>query len=163
MTLLEIGRIGKPHGLRGEVTVVMTSDRPERTAPGAVWHLRTGPVTVRSARPHQNRWVVLLDGMATREQAEVLTGEVIQAEAIDDPDALWVHDLVGAEVVTPDGATWGSVVTVLANPADDLLELADGTLIPIGFVTDSSGLPDRLVVDPPEGLLVVDPSEEPPE
>ncbi len=163
MTLLEIGRIGKPHGLRGEVTVVITSDRPERTAPGAVWHLRTGPVTVRSARPHQTRWVVVLDGVGTREQAEALTGEVIQAEAIHDPDALWVHELVGADVVTPDGTSWGSVVAVLSNPADDLLELDDGTLIPVGFVTDSSDLPARLVVDPPEGLLVVDPSEEPPE
>lgn len=163
MTLLEIGRIGKPHGLRGEVTAVITSDRPERTAPGAVWHLGSGLVTVRSARPHQQRWVVVLDGVGTREQAEALTGEVIQAEPIHDPDALWVHELVGADVVTPDGTSWGPVVAVLANPADDLLELADGSLIPVGFVTDSSGLPDQLVVDPPEGLLVVDPPEELPE
>lgn len=163
MTLLEIGRIGKPHGLRGEVTAVITSDRPERTAPGAVWRLSTGSVTVRSARAHQQRWVVVLDGITTREQAEGLTGQVIQAEAIDDPDALWVHELVGADVVTPDGISWGRVVAVLANPADDLLELADGTLIPVGFVSDSSGLPDQLVVDPPEGLLAVDPPEEPPE
>lgn len=153
MTLLEIGRIGKPHGLRGEVTVVITSDRPERTAPGAVWRLPSGEVTVTSARPHQNRWIVVLQGVTTREAAEALTGSVIEAEAIDDPDAMWVHQLVGAEVVTPDGSKWGPVVAVLANPADDLLELADGTLIPAGFVTDASGLPDRLVVDPPEGLL----------
>ena len=45
MTSLEIGRIGKAHGLRGEVTAVITSDRPERTAPGAVWFLdETGAV-----------------------------------------------------------------------------------------------------------------------
>lgn len=156
MALLEIGRIGKAHGLKGEVTAVITSDRGERTAPGAVWHLRAGPITVRSIRPFQQRWIAQLDGVTTREAAEALCGEVIHGEAIDDPDALWVHDLVGAEVQTPDGASWGAVVAVLSNPADDLLELADGTLIPVGFVTDSEGLPDRLVVDPPEGLLGLD-------
>lgn len=156
MTLLEIGRIGKPHGLKGEVVVTITSDRPERTASGAVWHLDGGPVTVEAIRPHQQRWVTRLVGVTTREQAEALTGQLVRAEPIDDPDALWVHDLVGADVCTPDGRSWGTVVAVLANPADDLLELADGTLIPVGFVTDGSGLPERVVVDPPEGLLGAD-------
>lgn len=153
MSTLEIGRIGKAHGLRGEVSVIITSDRPERTAPGAVWILDDGPVTVRSIRPHQQRWIAVIDGYDSREAAETLRGQVIRAEAIDDPDALWVHQLVGAQVGTPDGRSWGEVVSVLANPADDLLELADGTLIPVGFVTDSSALPERVVVDPPEGLL----------
>lgn len=153
MDLLEIGRIGKAHGLRGEVTALITSDRPERTAPGAVWHLRSGPVTVTAIRPFQQRWIALLEGVSTREAAEALSGEVIHGEPIDDPDALWVHDLVGAEVQTPDGARWGTVAAVLSNPADDLLELDDGTLVPVGFVSDSSGLPDVVVVDPPEGLL----------
>ncbi len=49
MTLLEIGRIGKAHGLRGEITAHLTSDRPERTAPGAVWHLDDGPRTIVTA------------------------------------------------------------------------------------------------------------------
>ncbi|MBX3285119.1 MAG: ribosome maturation factor RimM [Acidimicrobiales bacterium] len=153
MTLLEIGRIGKAHGLRGEVTAIVTSDRPERTRPGARWQVGGQDRTVSAIRPFQQRWIVSLSGVETREAAEALNGEVVYAEAIDDPDALWVHELVGAEVVTPDGRTWGRVEAVLANPADDLLELADGTLVPVGFVTDSSGLPDRVVVDPPEGLL----------
>lgn len=153
MTLLEIGRIGKAHGLKGEVTAVITSDRPERTAPGAVWRLSDGPYTVEAIRPFQQRWIAVLAGIRTREAAEALSGEVIRAEAIADPDALWVHDLVGAEVVTPDGRSWGTVAAILSNPADDLLELDDATLVPVGFVSDSSGLPDRLVVDPPDGLL----------
>jgi 16S rRNA processing protein RimM len=150
---LEIGRIGKAHGLRGEVTAVITSDRPERTAVGAVWTLDDGSHTVLAIRSHQKRWIATLDGVTTREAAEALVGQIISADAIDDPDALWVHDLVGATVSTPDGQTWGSVVAVLDNPADDLLELDDGTLIPVGFVIDDSGLPGSLVVDPPEGLL----------
>lgn len=153
MDLLEIGRIGKAHGLKGEVTAVITSDRPERTAPGAVWHLAAGPIVVEAIRPFQQRWIAVLAGVRTREAAEALSGQVVLGEPIDDPDALWVHDLVGAEVRTPDGRSWGVVVSVLSNPADDLLELADGTLVPCGFVTDASGLPGHLVVDPPEGLL----------
>lgn len=153
MTNLEIGRVGKAHGLKGEVTAVITSDRPERTAPGAVWFLDGGPVTVRSIRPFQQKWIALLEGIDTREAAEALTGQVIWGEPIDDPEALWVHELVGATVATPDGTEWGTVVAVLSNPANDLLELDDGTLIPEVFVTDWSALPARVVVDPPEGLL----------
>lgn len=153
VSLLEIGRIGKAHGLRGEVTALITSDRPERTSPGAVWQVAGRDVTVTAIRPFQQRWIASLDGVATREAAEALSGQVVYAEPIDDPDALWVHELVGAELATPDGRTWGRVVAVLANPADNLLELADGTLVPVGFVTDASGLPQRVVADPPEGLL----------
>lgn len=153
MNLLEIGRVGKPHGLRGEVLVSITSDRPERTAPGAVWFLDDGPVTVEAIQPYQQRWLVRIAGVSSREAADAINGQIVRAEPIDDPDALWVHELVGATVATPDGRSWGSVVAVLANPADDLLELDDGTLVPVGFVVDGSGLPERVVVDPPEGLL----------
>ena len=71
------------------------------------------------------------------------TGKSLRAEPLDDPEALWVHDLVGAEVATPDGRTWGRVVGVLANPAHDLLELDSGTLVPVVFVIDEARLPER--------------------
>ena len=154
--LLGIGRIGKAHGLKGEVTAVITSDREERTVVGATWHLESGIHTVQAIRQHQQRWIAVLDGVSTREAAEALRGQIISAEAIDDPEALWVHQLVGAEVATPDGRAWGRVVSVLDNPADDLLELDDGTLVPVGFVVDQSGLPETVVVDPPDGLLPTD-------
>jgi 16S rRNA processing protein RimM len=159
MTNLEIGRLGKAHGLKGEITAVITSDRPERTAPGAVWILASGPVTVRSIRPFQTKWIAALEGIDSREAAEALTGSVISGEPIEDDDALWAHELLGATVVTPDGIEWGSVTGVHPNPANDLLELGDGTLIPTVFVTDSSGLPERVVVDPPEGLLRGEPED----
>jgi 16S rRNA processing protein RimM len=153
MTLLEIGRLGRAHGLRGQVTAVLTSDQPERATAGTTWVIDAGPITVEAIAAHGQRFIATLAGVHTREAAEALAGQVIRAESLDDVDALWVHDLVGAEVVTPDGRTWGTVVGVLANPADDLLELASGALCPAGFVTDSSGLPARVVVDPPDGLL----------
>ena len=150
---LEVGRIGRAHGLKGEVTVVLTTDRTERVEPGAVLHAGDRPLTVVSSRPHQGRWIVAFDGVADRSTAEALRGAVLSAEPLDDPDALWVHDLVGAEVVTADGRACGRVTEVVANPAHDLLELDSGRLVPVVFVVDESGLPDRLVIDPPPGLI----------
>ena len=151
--LLEIGRIGKAHGLRGEVTAVITSDREERTSPGATWVLDAGPVLVRSIRPHQHRWIAVLEGVDSREGADALRGQIIRATEIHDPEALWVHELIGATVATPDGSTHGTVTAVLDNPADDILELDTGALVPVRFVVDGSALPERVVVDPPLGLL----------
>jgi 16S rRNA processing protein RimM len=153
MDLLDVGRIDRPHGITGEVLVSLTTDRAERVQPGAVLHGDAGPLTVESSRPHQHRWIVRFAGVATREGAEALHGQALRAEPLDDPEALWVHDLVGAEVATPDGRSWGRVVAILANPAHDLLELDSGTLVPVVFVTDEAQLPDRLVIDPPDGLL----------
>ena len=83
--------------------------------------------------------------------AEGLRGAVLSAEPLDDPDALWVHQLVGSEVVDTDGGAHGAVVAVEANPASDLLVLESGALVPLRFVVESG--PGRVVVDPPAGLL----------
>lgn len=152
--LLEVGHVDRSHGVRGEVIVTLTTDYvEERLAPGSVLHSDDGPLTVRSSRPHQHRWLVAFEGVASREAADALRGTVLRAEPIDDPDALWVHDLVGAEVVTPDGRRWGTVQSVIENPASPLLDLGDDRLVPTVFVVDDTGLPDRLVIDPPAGLL----------
>ena len=149
--LLEIGRVTRPHGLRGEVVVDLTTDRVERLAPGTVLTSDAGDLTVAAARPHQQRWIVTFEGHTGREAADRLRGLALRAAAIDDPDALWVHDLVGSEVVTVGGDTVGTCVAVVANPASDLLELDGGALVPVVFVVER--MPGRVVIDPPEGLL----------
>jgi 16S rRNA processing protein RimM len=149
--LLEVGRVTRPHGLRGEVVVDLTTDRVERLTPGAVLSSDAGDLTVAAARPHQHRWIVTFEGHAGREAAERLRGLALRAEALDDPDALWVHDLVGSDVVTVDGEVAGTCVAVVANPASDLLELDGGALVPVVFVVERT--PGRVVIDPPEGLL----------
>ena len=151
--LLEVGRIGRPYGIRGDVFVDLTTDRTERVAVGARLWARDRWMRVTASSPSNRRWRVHFEGIDTREDAQVLTGTLLRAEPIEDPDALWVHELIGAVVATPDGREWGTVATVLDNPADDLLELDDGTLVPVGFVVDGTGLPARVVVDPPAGLL----------
>jgi 16S rRNA processing protein RimM len=136
--------------------VDLVSSEPEvRLADGAVLHTDRGSFTVVSARPHQGKWLVVFDGVASREAADALRGTELRAEPLDDPEALWVHELVGAPVVDTAGAPWGQVVAVVANPADDLLELDGGVLVPVTFVVgwDGDGDERRLVIDPPEGLL----------
>ena len=152
MTLLEVGRVAKAHGLRGEVVVALGTDRTERLDPGSVLHTDRGPLVVASARPHQHRWIVQFEGVAGREAADALHGVVLRAEPLDDPDALFVHELIGAAVVDLDGAPLGTVDAVEQNPASNLLVLDGGALVPVRFVTgrDDDG---TLHVDLPPGLL----------
>ena len=150
-TLLEVGRIGRAHGLRGDVVVTLTTDRLERLAPGAVLATDAGELEVRSARAHQDRWIVSFADCGSREDADRLRGLLLRAEAVDDPDEMWVHDLIGAEVVTVGGESVGRCTGVVANPASDLLELDSGALVPVTFVVGHT--PERVTIDPPEGLF----------
>jgi 16S rRNA processing protein RimM len=149
---LEVGRVTKPHGILGDVIVTLLTNRPERLDAGATLESDRGPLVVAAARPHQDRWIVRFEGVADRTGAEALAGTVLYAQPLDDDDALWVHDLIGAEVVTVDGVARGRVTAVEDNPAHDLLVLDDGTLVPIVFVTGWAA-PGRLAVDPPPGLF----------
>lgn len=153
--LLEVGRIGRAHGLRGEVVVHLVTDRVERVAPGSRLGSTRGPLVVERSRPHQGAYLVFFEGVGSREAAEALRGTVLEAEAIDevdDDDTLWVHELVGAEVVEADGTARGSVTEVQANPASDLLVLDSGALVPVRFVVSHEpGV--RVVVDVPTGLF----------
>jgi 16S rRNA processing protein RimM len=156
--VLEVGQVVKPHGLKGEVIVARITNRPEeRLAPGFVLASDRGELTVRSATPHQGRWIVGFVGVDDRDQAEALRGIVLQAEPLsgagdDDGDILWVHELIGSEVVGVDGRSYGRVESVEANPASDLLVLPGGKLVPLVFVV-AGPIGGRVVIDPPAGLL----------
>ena len=149
--MLEVGRIVKPHGIRGEVIVELVTDRTGRVAPGSVLSSPAGPLEVVWSSSHQGRFIVAFAGVGSRDQAEGLRGTVLSAEPLDDGDALWVHQLIGSMVEGVDGRSHGRVVAVEANPASDLLVLEGGGLVPLRFVVDRS--PGRLVVELPAGLL----------
>ena len=89
--------------------------------------------------------------VADRTAAERLANLPLYAEPIDDPDALWVHELIGARVVEVDGTERGRCVSVVANPAADLLELDSGALVPSVFVV--SNVDGVITVDVPDGLF----------
>lgn len=138
------------------VVVEAWTNRPERLSPASVLHGPDGPLEVVSASPAsrsggRHRWIVAFRGVDTREAADSLRGAVLKAEALEDAGALWVHELVGATVLSAAGDVIGTVSAVEANPASDLLVLADGRLIPLRFVVEQT--PDGVTVDVPEGLL----------
>lgn len=149
--MLEVGKIAKPHGLRGEVIVELFTNRDERVAVGA--ELVSGDRTflVKRSQPHQHRWIVKFEGVESREDAEALHGLVLSAEPIEDPDALWVHEMLGLRVIDAEGVERGLVKNIVANPAGDLIETDTGHLIPLRFVTEQT--PERVTVDPPAGLF----------
>ena len=74
------------------------------------------------------------------------------AEPLDDPDELWVHELIGAPVQSVDGSAVGVVDAVQWNPASDLLVLDNGALVPVLFVVERRD-DGTVVIDPPEGLF----------
>lgn len=150
--MLEVGRIVRPHGLRGEVLVDLITDRTERLAVGSVLATDRGDLVVEAARPHTDRWIVQFDRIADRDAAEAWRGVVLRAEAIEDPEALFVHTLVGCRVIDGADEDRGAVVAVVANPASDLLELESGALVPLTFVV--GGPADGVVrVEVPDGLF----------
>lgn len=149
---LEVGRIIKAHGLKGQVLVDLWSDRVERLDAGSELASERGPLVVIAAAAHQDRFIVTFEGVTTREGAERLRGVVLHAERIEDDDVIWIDDLFGATVVDAEGVERGVVTSVEANPASDLLVLDTGHLVPLTFVT-SVVANERIEVDVPEGLF----------
>jgi 16S rRNA processing protein RimM len=154
--LLSVGRVVRPHGLRGQVVVELWTNREERMEPGACLTWAGGSLIVeRSIRfgdsGGRHRWLVSFDGVDGRDGAEKLRDAVLRASPIDDPEALWVDELIGAGVYDQTGALLGLVEAVESNPASDLLVLTGGGLIPLRFVTSWGDR--RLSVDVPAGLL----------
>ncbi|HTX62252.1 MAG TPA: PRC-barrel domain-containing protein, partial [Acidimicrobiales bacterium] len=109
---------------------------------------------VTSSKPFGgDRFIVQFDGVEDRTAAERLRGVELEAEPVEVPGALWVHELVGSAVRDATGAVLGTVTSVEANPASDLLVLESGALIPVRFVTAHDAADRTVHVDIPEGLL----------
>ncbi len=150
--LLEVGHIRRAHGLRGEVFVQLLSDSDARVAPGAELVAGDETLVVESSRVASNgRRVVKFAQIADRTTAESYANRLLSGRPLEDPEALWVHELIGRRVVEVDGTEHGECVSVIANPAADLLELDSGALVPSNFVVSNSD--GVIVVDTPEGLF----------
>ena len=166
---LTVGRIGKPQGLRGEVTVEVRTDAPDvRFAAGSVLMTdpaERGPLTVAATRDQNGRLVVAFEGVGDRTQAEQLRNTLLQVDAADlpptdDPDEFHDTQLVGLVADLVDGSRLGDVTEVLHLPHGDVLVVrrpagASEVLVPFvkAIVPDVDLAAGRLVVDPPEGLL----------
>lgn len=170
---LVIGRIGRAHGVRGEVSVDVRTDQPaERFAVGGVVTGRepdssgAGDVhlTIETMRWHSSRLLLSFEGIADRTCAESLRGlllvvEVAADERTDDPDDFYDHQLVGLAVQQRDGVVVGTVGEVVHLPMQDLLAVrrADGDEVLVPFVRDIVPEVDlsgrRVIIEPPAGLL----------
>lgn len=160
-----VAHIGRPQGLKGEVSLDLRTDIPEeRLSPGSVLETipaDAGPLTVATSRTASGRWYVGFAGVADRNAAEELRGIELIAEADDgdEDDAWYVHELVGLRVERPNGEVLGKVTDLLTMPAQDLLEIKQTNgvkaLIPFveGFVPEVDIEGGRVVVTPPYGLL----------
>ncbi len=149
--LLEVGRVRKPHGLRGELVVTFFSDLEARREPGAEFETDRGRLRIVSARPHQDHHIVAFDGVSDRTAADELRGPILRAEPIDDPDLVFAHEVVGRRLVDADGVDRGEIVGMEANPAADLLVLDDGRVVPLNFVVEIGA--EAVTVDTPPGLF----------
>ncbi|KAJ1684072.1 hypothetical protein LUZ63_020641 [Rhynchospora breviuscula] len=172
-----VGRVGRPHGVRGDVAVELRTDEPERrfvvgarlsvagAAPGA-----PARVAVAGVRRHQGRLLVRFDELGDRTAAEVLRGATLHAlvaadDAPADPEEFYDHQLVGLAVEDTAGREVG-VVSEVRHGAQDLLVLdtrrsggAAEVLVPFveALVPEVDVAGKRLVVADRPGLL--DPSE----
>lgn len=163
-----VARVGRPHGIKGEVTVEVRTDEPEsRLAPGAV--LRTdppevGPLTVASGRVHSGRLLLRFEGVTDRNAAEalrntLLVAEVDPAERPEDPEEFYDHQLVDLEVVTAEGTVVGRVAEISHLPYQDLLVVRrpEGGEVMVPFVAEIVPEVDLdrgwAVITPPPGLL----------
>ncbi len=131
--------------------VRLTTNRLERVDVAAELFAEERVLVVERARRHDDDHLVRFEGVAGRNAAEELKGLELSADPIDDPDELWVHDLIASTVVDQSGVERGQVVEVLANPASDLLVLESGALVPARFVVSMAE--GRIDVDVPDGLF----------
>lgn len=163
-----VGRIGRPHGIRGEVSVEVRTDDPEgRLAPGTTVRtdpVAAGPLTITSGRVHSGRLLLSFEGYGDRSAAERLRGvslvaDVDPAERPEDPEEFYDHQLAGLAVRTVEGEDVGTLQEVLHLPGQDVLAVrtpaGDEVLVP--FVHEIVPTVDldagHVLVDPPPGLL----------
>ena len=156
---IEIGRIARAHGIRGEV-VIVTHD-PASDVLGDLETIWVAGVEKRvvEARGTHRGWLVRFEGIATRTDAETLRGQTVEVDrdalGLDDDDIL-LDDLVGCQVKLVDGTPWGTIHSV-ASGMQDLLVIHDGELerlLPLvdEFVKAIDLEAGVVTVDPPEGL-----------
>ncbi len=166
-TFIEIGLVGRPHGLRGEVGVDFWAESPELLR-GTLW-LRPGrgaprPHTVAAVRRHQGRPLVLFEGIADRSAAETLRGMhvLVPKDRLPEPaeDEVYLHELLGLRVLLHDtGTALGTLDDVQMPGGQEVwsIRTADGKEVLLPAVEEfvaSIDLDAREVrITPPPGLL----------
>ena len=167
---LVVGRLRKPHGLKGDCTLFPLTDQPETVfAPGRSvllvgldGEMVAGPITIERSRPYHREWLVKFAGAEGREALEPWRGLflAVPAEELPAPvdDEVWLHELEGFSVRLPDETPLGLVSAVYELPAGLMIEVQGPRrefLLPYRkeFIREVDREGRRLVVTPPEGLV----------
>ena len=171
MTRVVVGRLGRPHGIRGEVTVEVRTDEPElRFAPGSSLFVSDNsrrPLVVASVRWHSNVLLVGFVGCEDRNRAEELRGRIVEAEvdASELPageDEFYDRQLIGlvVELSSVPGQAIGEITDVLHLPSQDVFVItldADDREVLLPFVAEFVDVVDLsagcIRVSPPPGLF----------
>ena len=156
---IEIGRIARAHGIRGEVAIATHDPDSELLARRPTLWIGGQPRELAAARPTPRGWLVELVGVATRTDAEALRGLPVEVarDALDlDDDDVLLDDLIGCRVVRVDGTAWGEVAAIDGGVQDRLV-IHDGAIermLPLveAFVVDIDLDAGVITVDPPDGL-----------
>lgn len=166
--LVVIGEVIKPHGIRGEFHVANHADSPSLYAPGSrVWFRTPGkperPVKILSCRPHQGRLLLTIEGVADRDAADALRGMEVVVRPEDLPELdegeVYLHEIVGYDVVLLDGSKVGVLESFMDIPGQDvwLIRGVDGKeiLLPAHeeTVPEIDANERRITINPPPGLL----------
>jgi len=170
---VRVARIGKPHGIRGEVTVQIFTDSPERRfASGSVLRLVSADgtypaykeLTVENARWNKRILLLKFEEFSDRNTAETLRDFLLYAsldDSVDEDDAWYAQDLLGMTVheASLEYPEIGTVTNLKTGPAQDLLEitLSNGREVLLPFVEEIVPVIDEsrnaVVITPPPGLL----------
>lgn len=135
-----VGRVGRPHGIRGEVGVLVLSEVPGRFDPGeAVWLEDGRQLTVEGSKPHRSGLLVKFREVADRTQAEALRSALLVVPESMSPElpegSWWDHRIQGCSVQTDTGRQLGTVQEVIHTAANDVWSAVDEdgteTLIPV--------------------------------
>ena len=163
-----VGRIGKAHGIRGDVSVEVRTDEPERRfAPGTallVQHDTHPPLVIADARDHSGRLLLRFEGVNDRTAAEGLRGCILEAdvdpnEVPEDADEFYDRQLLGLQAQTTTGARLGHITDIIHLPGHDVLavhtEAGGEVLVPFvqEIVPDVDLLEGTITIDPPGGLF----------
>lgn len=165
-----VGRLRKPHGLKGDTTLFPLTDDPEGVlAPGsAVWlvgldgEVVAGPLTIERSRSYHREWLLKFEGADRREALDPWRGLflAVPPERLVPPrdDEVYLHELAGFSVRLPDQTPLGLVSAVYELPAGLMIEVQGPRrefLLPYRkeFVREVDRAGRKLVVTPPEGLI----------
>jgi len=147
---LIVGKLGRPHGVWGEILMAVMTDFPERIQPGATFYLgeEFTPIVLAAVRHHSKGLLVHFEGIDTREEVETFRNQDLFVSAEDRPPLpegeYYLHELIGMQVITDEGATIGVLSEMIETGATNV------------YVIRREGQSDVLIPATDEVILKID-------